>query len=141
MSDTEKFLAHHGIKGMKWGVRRKVSSARAASKAKKDTGSVRPSDEGKAAHKILAKQKKYGTVALTNHELRVVNARIKLEKELHGHFPSKTKLDKGEAHLKRFVAIAGSAKTAYEIMNSDAGKKMTGRGAKIMATTAAKAVT
>lgn len=95
---TEEFLEHHGIPGMKWGVRkagRSIISRKAKNRAK-----TRPSDEGAQAQKILAKQKKYGTVALTNHELRVVNARIKLEQDFaKGVPPKKTNLQKG----KKFV--------------------------------------
>jgi hypothetical protein len=134
--EPEEFLAHYGVRGMKWGVRTR-SSSRAT---KKSTGSSRPSDEGRAAAKILSKQKQHGTAALTNHELRVVNARVKLEKEFKGNFPNKSKLDKGEAHLKKYIAYGLTAKAAHDLLMSDFGKRMTGRGAKIMVTTAAKAV-
>lgn len=100
MSDKiEEFLSHHGIKGMKWGVRRRRSSSGTVEKPK-----TQASDEGRAAREILAKQKQHGTASLTNQELQMVNARIKLEKEFHGHFPPpKGKLKKGEEYAKTFI--------------------------------------
>jgi hypothetical protein len=161
------FLEHHGVKGMKWGVRRnrssgssgsggyarktlaklkksgKVSSDKPVKPKKGDPGlegkGHRPSDEGKQAAKILAKQKKHGTVALTNHELRTLNARQKLEQEFaKGNPPPKSTLDKGHEHIKKYLAIGMTAKAAYDLFNSNAGKALRGRGAQKVAEEAAK---
>jgi hypothetical protein len=129
VTDTvEEILEHHGIKGMKWGVRRALRSRSGAGKKKGEA--VRPSDEGRQARKILDKQKKYGTVALTNHELRVVNARIKLEQEFHKMNPKpQSKLDKGmkilDKAIKAYDAI-DKAETVFKKSKTklEQGKKL-----------------
>lgn len=116
VTKTEDFLEHHGIRGMKWGVRRRRSASSGSSSRanKKATGSPRPSDEGRAARKILDKQKQHGTVALTNHELRTVNARVKLEQEFNKHTPpAKTKLKKGEDYANTFIKAVDTGVKVY----------------------------
>lgn len=121
------FLEHVGVKGMRWGVRR-ARSARSKGKA-----SPRPSDEGKAAAKILDKQKRFGTSALTNHELRVLNARAKLEKEFNSNFPKpQGKIKKGESYVKEVLAVAGTAGQVYTFVKSPAGQAAIKRGKKLM---------
>lgn len=63
---TDKFLEHVGIKGMRWGIRR----------AKKPEIRSTDSAQAKAAK---VKLKKHGTKALTNEELRTVINRMTLE--------------------------------------------------------------
>lgn len=67
--DVGEFLAHHGIKGMKWGQRRKRGA----------NGLV--SSESHQARQALAKAKKHGSKALTNKELADLNKRLQLERQ------------------------------------------------------------
>ena len=136
LDPTTEFLEHHGIKGMKWGVRRKRGSnglVGGPSPKKGEPGlegkGRRPSDEGREASKILSKQKKHGTVSLTNHELRTINARQKLEQEFIKANPHKGKIDKGHEKVKKYLAIGVTAKSAYDLFNSPAGKALRGKGA------------
>jgi len=134
MSDTtdkkvEAILEHYGVKGMKWGVRRLRSRA-----GKKGKDAPRPSDEGRESRKILEKQKKYGTIALTNHELRVVNARIKLEQEFHKMNPKpKSKLDKGMAYLDKAIKVYDGIDKAENIFKRS--KTHLEKGKKLMTVT------
>ncbi len=139
MSDTEEFLEHHGIKGMKWGVRRKNPRRSFASEISKPADT--DSEDGISTQKILAKQKKHGTVALTNHELRTINARQKLEQEfVKANPPPKNKLDKGHDQVKRYLAIGMTAKSAYDLLNSPAGKALRNKGKKYNTDPATKLV-
>lgn len=80
--EVEEFLAHFGVKGMKWGVRRSEQK-RAAS-----------SDDANAASDAKAKVKKAGgTHALSNKELQDLVTRMNLEKQFNSLKPdSKAKV-------------------------------------------------
>lgn len=71
------FLEHHGVKGQRWGVRRR-------------SGSGRMSTEAKRSHEILTKAKTHGHKALTNKELGDLNKRLQLEQQFHKLNPAKT---------------------------------------------------
>lgn len=132
------FLEHHGIKGMKWGVRRKRSSRREFASTISKPADV-DSEDGKSTRQILAKQKKHGTVALTNHELRTINARQKLEQEFIKANPKeKGKLDRGHDQVQRYLKMGMTAKQAYDLLNSPAGKALRGKGANQAAQVAAQ---
>lgn len=81
-------LAHHGIKGMKWGVRRKNPSA--VTVIAKDGKKIKVSGGvGQPAHEdaILAKTakqkaKKSSTDSLSNKELQALVTRLNLEQQL-----------------------------------------------------------
>lgn len=81
MDAGQEFLAHHGVKGMKWGVR----------KAKATAGSIRTkhlarkakrhpqSPEAARAHALRKQVKKKGLDSLSNSELQALNNRLNLE--------------------------------------------------------------
>lgn len=70
MTVVDDFLAHYGVKGMKWGVRRKRGS----------NGLV--STEAERASQLLEKVKKEGGVqSLSNKELGDLNKRLQLERQ------------------------------------------------------------
>lgn len=99
---VEDFLAHFGKKGMKWGVRKK---------------GTRVSTEGKKTNATIDKykQNKTGVRALTNHELREVNKRIKMENEFHTLTKKQGSLDKvkkGHAHAKELMAAGATGSAA-----------------------------
>ncbi len=128
MPDVESFLEHHGIKGMKWGVRNKRSQRAFASRVINDDDF---DTEGKEVQKIISKARKHGTVSLTNHELRTINARQKLEQEFAKANPKeKGKLDKGHEQVQRYLKMGMTAKSAYDLFNSPAGKALRNRGNK-----------
>lgn len=67
MSATDDFLAHYGVKGMKWGKRTADRPA--------------PSAESERAAKIRTKAKAGKAKALTNAELREAIERMNLEQQ------------------------------------------------------------
>lgn len=91
MSDTaatDEFLAHYGIKGMRWGVRRR------------DPSGVAPqSSDAVRAREAHAKLKKHGVDSLSNEELQTLLNRMNLE----GQYAQKRPASKGEKATK-FVA-------------------------------------
>jgi phage gp16-like protein len=95
--DVDAFLEHHGIKGMKWGVRRDLSSrvdVRAAKAVGRGTKSAvvkararrgpngEPSLDASNARAARQKVKQHkGTHALTNKELQDLVTRMNLEQQ------------------------------------------------------------
>lgn len=68
METVEDVLAHFGVKGMKWGVRRKSNTA--------------TSDDAKAASEAASKAAKGGIKSLSNKELQTLITRMNLERQL-----------------------------------------------------------
>ena len=109
--NDEEFLAHYGVRGMKWGVRR-------ANRAAQKKLNSKPSDEGRQAAEIRTKQKTYGTSSLTNQELKLINERARLEIEFNRNFPKPTtKLQKGQKAVKEILGYAKTADEAYTFVN------------------------
>ena len=92
-----EFLAHYGVKGMHWGVRKEApaavpteamshvpQSSRAKTKVKTSGGENHPAHEDaiKVA-KARTKLAKSGPAALSNQELRDVANRLQLEQQVH----------------------------------------------------------
>lgn len=70
MSDLDKVLAHYGVKGMKWGIRRsREELARAQSSDYKETAAIR------------SKAKATRTSSLSNAELKTAINRMQLERQ------------------------------------------------------------
>lgn len=75
----DEFLEHHGVKGMRWGVRKRVGS-RPAFMNRKKKPEERSEDAARALdYKIRAKQG--GSKTLSNKELRDLVERMNLEQQ------------------------------------------------------------
>lgn len=64
------YLAHYGVKGMKWGVRKRRQS----------DGSEHHSSDHKSVKAAESKAKKYGAEALSNKELNTIQKRANLKR-------------------------------------------------------------
>jgi predicted RNA-binding protein Jag len=92
METVDDVLAHYGIKGMRWGVRREGKSS----------GPV--SSDAQAAKESKQIIKKSGTAALSNKELQHVITRMNLEQQY-------SNLNKGNTFTKRLENGNRTAKT------------------------------
>ncbi len=76
-SEIEDFLEHYGVKGMKWGVRKRVSNA--VTKAR--GGPKLPDSADAAEAKVSKKKAKNNVGSLSNKELQALVTRMNLEQQ------------------------------------------------------------
>ena len=82
MTLYDPYLAHYGVKGMKWGVRknRRGSAKKSDKKIRSEEPEKKPS--GRPATKISKRaHRKDPASSLTNKELKIRNERLRLERE------------------------------------------------------------
>ena len=91
--DYDDVLAHFGVKGMRWGVRKSESAKRAARKESEDYSSTK-------------NLRKKPVSTLSNAELRKVNERIQLE-QTYKQLNSKD-IGKGRSASKKLLSRVGN---------------------------------
>lgn len=107
-------LAHFGVKGQKWGVRRSREERAAAS-----------ADAARAAELSRTAAKKGGLKELGNDEIRELVERMRLEQDyarLKG--TEQTKIDAGHEKVKKLVNIAKTAQEIHKLTTSPAGRAL-----------------
>lgn len=121
--DTEEFLEHVGVKGMKWGVRKgslpTIKKARTTSSDYKQTAPLR---------------KKHPS-QLTNKQLQSVNNRMNLEQNFSrlSKEQSKTaKIKTGHKYVKEIVGVIGTVTTLAGLYKTFSGKSSIDLGRKVM---------
>ena len=112
-STVEDFIEHYGMKGMRWGVRKKSEGRRESSDYKK-TAPLR----GKPVS------------TLTNKQLKSLNERMNMEQNYRRMNPSNVK--KGSDVVKGVIGALGTAATLYGLSQSPAGKAAIEAGKKFM---------
>jgi hypothetical protein len=90
---VERVLSHHGVRGMKWGVRKRRSSP--SHPASEDHATVE-------AHSSKAKEG--GLKALSNKELQDIITRKNLEKQHRELVGSGHKFEKGHKRVKKALS-------------------------------------
>lgn len=99
----EKELYHHGVKGMKWGIR----------KDRKSSGSRKRSRHESEDYKESRKIKKKHVIEMSNEELRKLNKRMDLEQNYHRLNPSA--IQRG---MKFVGAVAGATGTVLALQSN-----------------------
>lgn len=111
-------LTHHGVKGMKWGVRRDGSTG---------SSRARTSEDAKATLKVSAKAETHGTQALSNRDLQSAITRLNLENQYHKlTSENKTLIDSGHKSVKKALAIGKTFEEVRKFMDTPTGKAIAG---------------
>jgi hypothetical protein len=112
VKEIDNMLAHFGVKGMKWGVRRRK------------VPKMGPSDDAKTAHKAFVKSKRSGVEALTNRELNALNQRLTLEMNYQRLSYQPSRLEKGQAAVKKMLGIGKTYNEILAFSESPGGQKI-----------------
>ena len=108
----DDYLAHYGVKGMKWGVRRyqnKDGSYTNAGKRRRRSQNSSDYEETRPLRKKSPKQ-------LSNEELKKLNKRLNLETEYRRLNPRG--IFRGQQAAKTVISIAGTIGGLYAITHS-----------------------
>lgn len=103
----DDFMAHFGVKGMKWGVRKDASGSASAAKASDD-------------HKKVAELRAKPTHSLSNAQLKTINERLQLETTYARLDPGK--VTSGRTKAEQLLKTVGVAGSLISIGSSPAGK-------------------
>jgi hypothetical protein len=106
---VEGLLKHYGVKGMKWGVRRKNTG-----------GPVSP--EAAAAAKARQKAKESGVQSLSNKEMQALVTRMSLEKQLKNVTPASRK-QQGAKFVGNMLVNVGKQQTQM-LINDQVNKQI-----------------
>lgn len=133
---AQDVLQHYGIKGQKWGLRRKNPSGGSSGpepvtvKVKGGKGIVKtkggggqlPSEDAVNAAAYKQKAKSSSVAALDNKELQALVQRMNLEQQYAKLTAEPSRADKGQKFIKSVLAVGKTANDVYAFANSPAGK-------------------
>ncbi|QBZ73570.1 hypothetical protein SEA_ROSAASANTEWAA_6 [Streptomyces phage RosaAsantewaa] len=116
VTHLDEVLAHYGVKGMKWGVRRSRSQI----------DKPPASDDAKSAAATRKKLKEGGTSSLSNQELKAYLERMDLVKRYNASKPPTVK-DEVRKFVKDTLINIGKQEAA-KYAAKQVGKTLAGRG-------------
>lgn len=135
IDDVDEFLAHYGVKGMKWGVRKArdaVSSARAKRAAKKQSAedtedassssSTGPQFDAQKVAAIKAKASKEGLDSLSNAELQALVTRMNLTQQYNKVTKAPSKQEQVRKLIDKQVKNGKTLNDVMAFYNSPAGQ-------------------
>lgn len=110
-------LSHHGVKGMKWGVRKADNGSGSSS-------SPGSSDDAKKALASFNKVTAGGTKALSNEELRDLVSRMNLERQYNNMVNQQgpSGLDRGLAFTNKILSAGATVENARRFAESPSGQ-------------------
>lgn len=113
MSDQlEDFLAHYGVKGMKWGRR----------KARNSDDGDRPKRTPSEDHLTAKALKKKRVSEMSNADLKKLTTRMQLEKQYAELTQDSRTVSRGEKFVKRSISVGNTINQVAAFANSPAGK-------------------
>ncbi len=107
-----EFLEHYGVKGQKWGVRRKSSKK-----------GISRSPDSQQALKIYNKSQKKGIRSLTNKEIQTYTQRMQLQRQFANLMP-RSNFQKGKDFTKEVLGIGKSYNEVIAFVDSPGGKQI-----------------
>jgi 2'-5' RNA ligase len=112
-------LAHYGVKGMKWGVRRDDSGSSGGGSARVPAASA----DHKTAEASQRRIDAGGTRSLSNQELQGLINRMNLEKQYHTMVSQHpTELDNGINTVKKVLKVGKTVEDVRKFMGTPTGK-------------------
>lgn len=122
MTETlDDVLAHYGVKGMRWGVRRAHPSS-SGSSPKKPSSPV--SEDAAAARTAKSKSKQHGLDSLSNKELQHLVNRMNLEQQYSRLTSHEGTMKAGLRAGKKILGAGKTVADAYNTVNSPAFKAL-----------------
>ena len=123
--EIEDFFEHHGIKGMKWGVRRTDPSGSSKKSAKEETEKKTEKIDRSSEDYSKAKTNKSKPISeLSNKELEELNRRITLERTYKDLTATPSNPSKGEsvkAAVQKYTNTFNVANAAFTTLTSPLG--------------------